>query len=423
MFIKQKIRNNKQLIESFLSLSVLNGLNVLLPLITLPYTLRVIGTANYGIYSYVYVIIQYLLLITAFGFNYSATKQVSQFRNDFNAVNNIYKCIFICRSILLLIGIALCYILSPLLFDADKVKIQMFTMGIGMVIGDIFNPTWLFQGMEKMRYLTIVNFFAKLVFTVLIFVLIRDQDDFIYLILLNSLGYLVGGLLSTILAIKYFKVRLGIPNWSFVKFQFSEGLSVFGSAIGINLYKNTSIVILNFFTNDSTVGIFAAADKIIKGLQLLGSPISQALFPHLGYKFCHMTEKEAIYNLLKVSKPFVLLLSLFAFITFLFSNQLVDIICGSEYVEAAIVVKIMSPILILGGLNSLFGFSGLINLNYKKTFFLSVLITGILTVIFSIIFSCIWGVYGIAIVSTFSELFLLILIGISLFKIVQKKGR
>ena len=52
------LRRYRQVFESFFSLSILNGLNVLLPLVTLPYILGVVGKDNYGAYSYVYVIVQ-----------------------------------------------------------------------------------------------------------------------------------------------------------------------------------------------------------------------------------------------------------------------------------------------------------------------------------------------------------------------------
>ena len=64
----------KQVIENFFSLSVLNAVNIVLQLVTLPYILGVVGKANYGIYAYVFMVIQYIILFSTYGFNYSATK-------------------------------------------------------------------------------------------------------------------------------------------------------------------------------------------------------------------------------------------------------------------------------------------------------------------------------------------------------------
>ena len=59
-----EIRKYRQVIENFFSLSILNALNVLLPLVTLPYILHVVGKANYGAYSYVYAVLQYVILFS-----------------------------------------------------------------------------------------------------------------------------------------------------------------------------------------------------------------------------------------------------------------------------------------------------------------------------------------------------------------------
>ena len=64
------IRKYKQVIENFFSLSILNALNVALPLVTLPYILHVVGKANYGVYSYVYAVVQYVILFSTYGFNF-----------------------------------------------------------------------------------------------------------------------------------------------------------------------------------------------------------------------------------------------------------------------------------------------------------------------------------------------------------------
>ncbi len=124
---KKKISSNKSLIESFFSLSILNGLNVVLPLVTIPYILRIVGVANYGVYSYVYVLIQYLLLFNQFGFNYSATKQIAQHRNNMVFINRIYSSVLIFRILLLIAGVIVFIILSPLLLDTKEIRIMFST--------------------------------------------------------------------------------------------------------------------------------------------------------------------------------------------------------------------------------------------------------------------------------------------------------
>ena len=118
MHIINRIKKQRSLVESFFSLSILNVLNVFLPLVTLPYILRTVGVANYGIYAFVYVFIQYLLMITSYGFNFSATKQIAENRDNKEQLNVIYNSVIACRLLLLLVGVVILGALSPLLLNA-----------------------------------------------------------------------------------------------------------------------------------------------------------------------------------------------------------------------------------------------------------------------------------------------------------------
>ena len=234
-----QLKRNKQIIENFFSLSVLNALNVLLPLITLPYILHVVGKANYGAYSYVYAVLQYVILFSTYGFNFSATKQISQCRDDAQAVSRIYNSVIACKGVIAVLLSGLLLVCSRIVFK-DGVGVLMFLYGLGMVVGDIFTPVWLFQGMEKMKYMTIVNASSKILFTILIFIVVREQDDFDLLILLNSFGYILAGLLSLILVYRQFHVGLYRTTWKDIRFQLKEGSAVFGSTFGMNLYRNAN---------------------------------------------------------------------------------------------------------------------------------------------------------------------------------------
>lgn len=414
------LNRHKSIVESFFSLSILNALNIVLPLITLPYILRTVGMKNYGIYSYVYVLIQYLLLLNAYGFNYSATKQIAQNRDNFSYINKVYNSVIFCRFLLLFFGVAVFFLVSPFILKSREYYI-MFIMGLGVIIGDIFSSVWLFQGLEKMRFITFVNLISKLTFTVLIFIIIRTKDDFIYIILLNSLGFIITGLLSYFIAFRKFKIRLALPNWSDISFQLKDGAALFGSTIGINLYRNANIFILNFFVSEAGVGLYATAEKIIKALQMVTVPITQALFPHLGHKFRMKPIKENVKSLFVISKWFGIFLLFLSIATFIFAPILVRILSGQEHIEAIQLVRIMSGIILLGGLNYLFGMVGLVNLNKQKSFFLGVMISGVISILFLILLVPTLGIISAGWSMLLSEILLIVFCMTTLQKLMSKK--
>ena len=385
---------------------MLSGLNALLPLVTLPYILRVVGSANYGIYAYVYVLIQYLLLLSTYGFNLSATKQIARQREDKNQVNRVYNSVIVCRLFLFIVGILVIAILSPLILNSD-IKKMLLLMGLGIVLGDTFNPTWLFQGMEKMRYITIVNLVSKIVFTILIFVIIREKSDFVYIILLNSLGFLIAGFVSTIIARKQFGIRFYLPKIEDIKFQFREGFALFGSSVGINLYSNANVFILNFFVSDAAVGIYAAAERIIKGLQSLTSPITQALYPFLGKDFYGQSIDYQMRKIKKVAQTIVATFLIPNVLVFLCAGLLVKIFCGNGYNESILLFKIMCPVITIGTLNYTLGVIGLVNLDKGKLFFYGTLIAGILGIVFLVSTVSYFGTMSAGIAMVLSELILL----------------
>lgn len=416
---KQFISSHKSLAESFFSLSVLNLIESLLPLITMPYILRVVGAANYGVYSYILIIIQYLQIFNAYGFNFSATKQISQNREDTTIINRTYSSVLTCRLLLFIGGAMIVLTLSPFLMD-NKEQLLMYCMGLGIVFGDSLNPIWLFQGKEKMRYMTIVNASTKIFFTLLIFIFIRKAEDYVYLILYQSLGYIISGILSTIIAIRIFKVHFSIPSWNDIAFQFKDGFAVFSSTIGINLYRNANIFILKFFVSDAALGVYSAAEKIIKGIQMLTNPIAQALFPHMSLVFKQHTLDENLKTLRKSALVLSAILGIAMVMTLLFAEWIVTLLCGSEYLEAVRLVRIMAPIIVIAGLNYILGIVGLINLNYPRAFLYSVFIAGILSIIGLSVFAPKYGIIAGALAMLGAECVLLICILFSLIRLMRK---
>ena len=409
----------KQLVANFFSLSILNGLNVLLPLVTLPYILNVVGKANYGAYSYVYVIVQYVILFSTYGFNFSATKQISQCRDSKETVSRVYNAVIASKA---LIAVALSFVL--LLFSRwvfkDATSIWMFIYGLGMVVGDIFTPVWLFQGMEKMKYMTVVNASSKILFTILIFIIVRSREDYDMLILLNSCGYLLAGLLSLILVHRQFHLKLHRVGWSDIRLQLKEGSAVFGSTFGMNLYRNANVIILKQFVTDDVVGLYSATEKVIKGFQSLISPAAQVLFPHLSLRFKDKPVKENMCLLRKLAVPFTSVVLVITIVVYLFAPLISDVLCGREFAACVPYIRVMTLVILFGEINYLVGIVGLINMNGQMEFFQSVIVTGVFSVAFMLLMTPRWGGETAAWAMSLSEMLLFCLCLFSLYRISKR---
>ena len=407
----------RQVIENFFSLSVLNAVNIVLQLITLPYILGVVGKANYGIYAYVFMVIQYIILFSTYGFNFSATKQISQLRDDNSAVTRIYNAVIGCKTVIALVLVLAVVACSRWVFE-ESIGFEMFLLGTGMILGDIMNPVWLFQGMEKMKYMTLVNSTSKILFTVLVFFVVRSVDDFYLLILLNSCGYLLAGILSLVLARKQFKVRIALPGVRDMIAQFKDGGAMFGSTFGMNLYRNAHVLILKHLASNEAVGLFSAAEKVIHGFQSVIQPAAQALFPHVSLRFKGRSVKENVALMKKVMLPFVGFAFVAALFVYIFAPWISDVLCGTEFRECVPLIRIMSLVIIFGEVNCIAGIVGLVNMDRQNYFFRSVLIAGVCSCLITLALVKGYGAYAGAVSLSASEA---LLMGMCLFGLFCNK--
>lgn len=360
-----KITNsNKTILENIASLSILNALNMLLPLVSIPYLIATIGSANYGAYSIAYTILQYVLLVGTFGFGCTTTKEIAQHRDDIEHVSKIFYSTIVARFLLTFCASIVLFVVVLLAFPK---YLLLYILGLGIVFGDILNPVWLFQGMENMKYMTIVNALSKIIFTLLIFIFIKQPDDYVYITLLNSAGFVVAGSISFVLAIRIFNIKFSKVGYKDVFGQIREASVVFFSSAFVSLYSNSFVFIMGLFLNESSIGIYAAVEKIIKAAKSVIEPISVALFPHVAKSFVGRSAKDNIDILLGYTRKLAFPLACLSIVVFVFAPLVGNIFLKSIANESISLIRLMSPLIIIGGLNYMLGIVGLINLGEQKS--------------------------------------------------------
>lgn len=368
-FIKARWLNTdekKRLATNIFSLGVLQGVNYILPLLTLPYLVRVLGPEYFGLLAFATATIAYFVLITDYGFNLSATRQISICRDDRTKVIEVFSSVMTIKIGLMLVSFTL---LSLLIFSFEKFNQhwQVYYISFGMVVGQALFPVWLFQGMEHMKYITYLNIGAKLFFTVCIFIFVREQADYLLVPLLTALGFIVAGVLSLYLIKKEFSVGFAIQPWKNIKFQFIDGWHVFFSSISISLYTVSTIFILGLFGNNTVVGYFAAADKIVQAVKGLYVPVSQAVYPLISKKI-HEDRQTGLVFIKKLTKIIGSSMFAISLLLFLLADQIVSLLLGTQYQQSILLLKVMAFLPFIIALSNIYGIQTMLNFGYKQAF-------------------------------------------------------
>jgi len=335
-------RSVKVLLENFFALSTLQITSYVFPLITFPYLTLHLGIEGFGTYVFIQAVYTYLEVIISYGFKVTATESVAKHnRNKIKLSKIFYSVIFIKSALLVLIIFVFLflYIFIPYV----SANIFLFLMGIPYLLGKILFPIWFYQGIQKMKFITIIQTITKLFFTGSIFFFVNDSNDVFAALLLHSTGVFLAGLFAFLLAINKFKISLPIIHISEIIREIHSGFYVFIAQFSVSMYTTINTLLLGAFTNPMTVGVYALAEKVFKIITSLGTPVSRSLFPFLAENFNRHFSKYKRYVFLGL----IILISTFSVLagfTYTFSGDIISLIISGniEELQSVECLKILS---------------------------------------------------------------------------------
>jgi len=397
----------KRLIENFLSLSVLQIANYILPLITLPYLVRVLGPEKFGLIAFSQAFIGYFMILTDYGFNLSATRDISINRENKEKVSEIFSSVMIIKLALMIISLIL---MSVIIFSFEKFRQDwiVYYLTFGMVVGQVLFPVWFFQGIEKMKYITFLNILAKVIFTVAIFIFVKEASDYLYVPLLNSLGFIIAGILGLWIVFRDFEVSFKVPSLEILKHHLKDGFPLFLSIASIPLFNDTNIVVLGIFADNTAVAIYTLSARIIGVLIASQSPLVNAIFPWVS-KEIKIDPINTIYKLKKIRNLGSVIYFVILTTIGLLSIWLIPFIFGDAFKQSIYPFIIMLYVPLIVYIANIYGNQILINLGKNKLYSIALVSTGILNLILIIPLVVFLKENGAAISRLVSEIFLTVM--------------
>ena len=355
-YIITQNRDAKILVQNFAYLSILQVIGSVFPLITYPYLVKVIGLANFGSIAFASSVVTYCLTITDWGFMFTATRDIAQNRDNREKISQIFSSVTLARLFLMLISFILLSVLiicSPLFKQYSCVILITFLL----IPGHIMFPEWLFQGLERMKYITILNFLSKLIFTILTFLLIKKESDYILQPLFISLGYIVSGMIALYFIIIKWKIAFRLVSMKEVVITIRQNQDIFLNNFVPNLYNSFSVLLLGIWGGSVANGIYAAADKVITIFNQFLLIVSRTFFPFLSRKI----DKHAIF-----ARCNIIISIGISILIFLFAPFLIHTLFSNEFENAILVLRILSLSILFLTLSNVYGTNFLIIQRQEK---------------------------------------------------------
>lgn len=383
--------------------------NYVLPLLSIPYLIRTIGIANFGLLAFSAALVQYFVVLTDYGFSLSASRKASVLRDDFDALSAHVSSVYLIKFAFMFISALLLAIVVFFVKDYWENWPVYFATFI-LVIGNVLYPGWLYQGLERMTTITVMNVTAKAISVAAIFIFISGPEDVLLAAIFQSAGTLIAGIIG-ILAMRKLcpEVRFIWPGMSGIIDSLHDGWHIFVSQLSAILINGSNIFLLGVLQGPSAVGQYAVAEKIIKAANNGQVPVCNAIYPRVSHLFAKSPD-DAIALLRKATKIMLPLMLLGSSIIFVFADYIVLLVTGSDDPEIALMLKILAIIPTSVFLDNIFGTQILLNIGKKSKFLNAVLVSGVFSIATALLIVPKLGPVGSAITYLSAQLIMLLLV-------------
>lgn len=368
---------------------------IILPIITTPYVTRVFSSTDLGTYGYFNSIVTYFILLATLGVANYGTKEISGHRKDIRKnFWGIYTLQFGATILSICLYILLCLSLS---FMQNPVA---YILGLSLVSKGM-DISWLFQGLEDFRKITVRNITVKLVGVISIFLFVKSANDlYLYVFLLTIFELL--GQLSMWLPAREF---IGKPHFdlSYAKHHLKPVILLFLPQIAISLYVTLDRTMLGALASTKDVGIYDQALKLVNILLTLVTSLGSVMLPRVA-NLLSTGDHKAVNKMHQMSF-LIYNLVIFPIIAgvLIVNDDFVQFFLGQDFQDAKYAIAIMIFRMFFIGWTNIMGIQILIPHNKNKEFMISTTIPAIVSVGLNLLLLPKLGYIGAAIVSVLTE--------------------
>lgn len=338
---------NKKLFENTVSLILVQLANYVAPLAILPYLTRVIGIEGFGIVAIVFSILAMLGIIIDFGFGLSGSYWIAKNKEKKSELNEYISSVYTCKLILGFLSFSALVIIycCTTVFTFDK--IILIYIGLN-VLAQVVMPTWIFQGLEDMRKITVYMVVTKIVYVFLIFLMVHHHGQQNIVILAMALSNLVGAFIGA-KELKKHHIKINFMSFNESYKFLRESFPFFISKSASGIYSNASVFFIGVSSGIHHAALYSSAEKLYQAGQNFTMPVTQALYPYMA-----RTGDKDIF--IKFIALIIFPMIIGCATCYYFARDIVVILFGSEFKSSYLILRVFLITSVINFLGANFGY-------------------------------------------------------------------
>lgn len=393
-------QKGKKILKNYVFNMIYQVFIIIVPLVTAPYVSRVLTANGIGAYSYAFSLITYYTLFAGLGVTMYAQREIAKKQQDRYNQSKIFWELIVLR----FFSSIICLVINLLLYFLGaygEYSSYMFVLSIN-IVAVILDVSFLFQGNERFGLIALINAFIKLIGVVLIFLIVKKQEDLWKYVLINSLIVFFSSFSMWFWVKRYISF---IPLKEIHPFRhFKSVLLLFLPTIVISIYTVLDKTLIGLILkNDAENGYYEQAERIVKMCVTIITCIGTVMMSRNATELSK-GNIDNVKNNVYFAVKFVWFLGtpLFAGIICISSNMNFWFF-GDGYEPVINLMIAFSPIVLSLGFNNIFGVQYLITLGKDKQFTISVIIGAVMNLVLNIILINVIGTIGAVISSVVAE--------------------
>lgn len=382
----------RPLLGVFFSLGAIKVTQMVLPLLAIPWLARILDMRIFGILMYFSILPSIVETVLNWGFNLGAVRDVAFARGGARRQAAILGAVISAKLMLAACCLAGALLLLPLIpYAGEYPGVYLLAILYGVARG--FRPLWFYQGIGRdMRHMALWDMLTNIAILGLIVVLIDRPGRWPLYFALNfgckglAYAWLIGELARS------WPFRLTLKRaWRILR----KTRTLFANSLTNMVHAQTSKLVLGYFLLPAEMGIYLAADKIIKAVSDASEPVTQTIYPEV-CALRHGDAKTAGQMLFWSFTVTAGLMLLAAILLWLTAPWLIPLALGARYAEAIPVLNIMVAALPIMGMNIVLGPQILVANGHERPYLLSSVLVAAASVPLAMLLPTLFGLAGAA---------------------------